>query len=106
MASLYLRIMGSDTQGQQYHLAKAETILGRDPGCDLVIPFVGSSRRHAKIVGDGDGFYVEDMHSRGGTRVNGPGPANSIRGRTLLHDGDEIWFGSDVVVQFRTEGGR
>jgi pSer/pThr/pTyr-binding forkhead associated (FHA) protein len=102
MASLYLRITVSDAQGRQYHLAKAETIPGRDPGCDLVIPFIGASRRHAKIVGDGDGFYVEDMHSRCDKRVNGPGPANSIKGRTLLQDGDEIWFGSDVVVQFRT----
>lgn len=101
MASLSLRILRSDAQERHFQLEKAEVILGRDPACDLVIPFLGASRQHARIVRDGDGFSIEDLSSRCGTRVNGPGPSHAIRQRTSLQDGDEIWFGSDVVVQFQ-----
>jgi pSer/pThr/pTyr-binding forkhead associated (FHA) protein len=101
MASLHLRALLSDAQEQHYLLEKQEALLGRSPDCDVVVPYIHVSRRHAKIIRIGDQFYIEDMGTPGGTRVNGPGIGNQIRERTLLHDKDEIWFADSVVVQFR-----
>jgi len=98
MASL--RVLVGDSQVGDYLLEKDETVLGRSPDCDVVIPTLCSARRHARIFRVGDRFYVEDMYSPGGTRVNGPEISNQISGRTLLRDGDSIWFGG-VIVQFR-----
>lgn len=100
MASLLVRQPESDSPKQCHLLEKQETFLGRDPACDIVIPSLAVSRRHARIIRVGDCFYVEDMDTPGGTRVNGPEVGNQIRGRTLLRDKDEIWFPT-AVVQFR-----
>jgi pSer/pThr/pTyr-binding forkhead associated (FHA) protein len=100
MASLYMRLLGGEPQEQQHLLTKDEVVIGRAPDCDLVVPSFAASRRHARILRLEDRYYVEDMGSRGGTRVNGPEVGNQFRGRTLLHDQDEIRF-PNVVVQFR-----
>jgi pSer/pThr/pTyr-binding forkhead associated (FHA) protein len=99
MASLHA--VAGNTHVWDYSLEKEQTILGRNPDCDVVIPSLCADRRHARIIRVGDQFYVEDMNSRGGTRVNGREISNQIQGRKPLRGGDEIWFGSDVVVQFQ-----
>jgi pSer/pThr/pTyr-binding forkhead associated (FHA) protein len=101
MASLHVRVLGANSQEQHYLLEKEETILGRNPDCDVVVPCIHASRRHARIIRVSDRFYVEDMTTLGGTRVNGPEVRNQIRERTLLQDKNEIWFADQVVVQFR-----
>jgi len=100
MASLYLRIRRSDAQAQHYLLEKQEVVLGRDQGCDVVVPCIHVSRRHARIIRVDDRFYVEDMGTPCGTRIHSQGVGNRLRGRTLLQDQDEIWFADYVVVQF------
>jgi pSer/pThr/pTyr-binding forkhead associated (FHA) protein len=102
MAFFQLSVLTGDKQVREYEFAKDEMVLGRSVDCDVVIPSLCAGRRHARIRREGSQFYVEDLNSRGGTRVNGPGISNQITGRTLLQDGDTIWFGSDVVVQFRS----
>jgi sigma-B regulation protein RsbU (phosphoserine phosphatase) len=44
--------------------------LGRDPGCDVVIPEATVSRRHAEVRWDGRELVVEDLGSSGGTFLN------------------------------------
>jgi sigma-B regulation protein RsbU (phosphoserine phosphatase) len=44
--------------------------LGRDPGCDVVIPEATVSRRHAEVRWDGQELVVEDLGSSGGTFLN------------------------------------
>ncbi len=46
-------------------------VLGRHPGCDIRVPDDTVSRRHAQIVAQADGFFVEDLGSRNGTYLNG-----------------------------------
>jgi pSer/pThr/pTyr-binding forkhead associated (FHA) protein len=99
MASLQIRV--GDAQVWHYSLEKEQTILGRNADCDVVIPSLCASRRHARIIRVGDQFYVEDMDTPGGTRVNGSKISNQIKGRKVLRRGDEIWFGGGVVVQFQ-----
>jgi hypothetical protein len=64
--------------------------IGAAPGNDLVVPFPGVSRAHARILRDGAGaFWLEDAGSRYGTKVNG----RAVRRVRLAH-GDEIAAGS------------
>ena len=47
-----------------------ETVLGRDSGCDIVLPDAFVSFRHARIYASGDGYFVEDLGSANGTLIN------------------------------------
>ena len=59
--------------------------MGRHPECDIVLDAGAVSRQHAQITWiDGD-FFVEDLHSRNGTFVNGTqiqGPTSPLRRRS------------------------
>ena len=63
-------------------------VVGRDPGCELVIEDPRVSKRHAQLRWSGDGWTLEDLGSKNGTAVNGqPGESAALR------DGDAISFG-------------
>lgn len=51
-------------------LDRPEAILGRDPANAIVIQDPMASRRHARIYRDQGGFWVEDLKSLNGTKVN------------------------------------
>jgi len=63
-------------------------VIGRDPGCELVIEDSRVSKRHARLRWSGDGWAIEDLGSKNGTAVNG----QTVDGATL-RDGDTISFG-------------
>lgn len=77
-------------------LEEGETVLGRDPEATAFIDHTSVSRRHARIVIDGEGATVEDLQSKNGTFVRGErlGPP------APLTDGDELKLGS-VAMTFR-----
>ena len=99
MASLQLHALGGSRQFAVHLLEKEQTVLGRSLDCDFVFPSVCFcvAKRHARIIRIDDQSFVEDLDSRGGTRVNGA----AITGRTLLRSGDKICFTSDLFVQFQ-----
>jgi phosphoserine phosphatase RsbU/P len=81
-----LRALQGLNPGQLFPLEGASVILGRHPGCDIVLESASVSRQHARILNvDGD-FYLEDLHSRNGTLLNG----RPIAQRQLLHENDEV----------------
>ena len=45
--------------------------IGRDASCDLAIPDMTVSRRHAQLERTKDGWLITDLESTNGTRVNG-----------------------------------
>ena len=61
------------------------TVLGRSEEAEVVIPAAGVSRRHAVIVQDRRGYFLEDLQSSNGTRVNG-----RLVKRVRLNNQDEI----------------
>ncbi len=72
------------------------TVIGREPGCDIVVPRGEVSGRHAIIVNVGGSHYIEDLHSLNGTIVNG----QRINRRTLLVAGDRLEVpGLDATFQ-------
>jgi hypothetical protein len=71
--------------GQRWALRKT-IILGREPGCDIVIADRLVSRHHARITPGPRGILLEDLGSKNGTHHNG----KPIQDSALLADGDVI----------------
>jgi len=80
--------------GRRVVLADTVTRIGRMPDCGVQLLDASVSRYHAEVRARGDGFAVVDLGSTNGTRVNGVRVSERV-----LHDGDELSFGS-VPVQF------
>jgi hypothetical protein len=63
-------------------------VIGRDPGCDLVLNDTRCSRRHAVVEDRPEGLVVRDLESANGTYVNG----RRVE-RARLQPGDTILLG-------------
>lgn len=57
--------------GRGLPLSAGSSIVGRDGDADVCIKDPSVSRRHARIVVDGDTVAIEDLGSKNGTRVRG-----------------------------------
>jgi hypothetical protein len=77
----------------------AVTTIGRDLGSSVVVEDPYASAQHAVLTFRGRAWYVEDLHSRNGTHVNGA----LVAGVAALAYGDEIRIGD---VRLRLERGR
>jgi pSer/pThr/pTyr-binding forkhead associated (FHA) protein len=71
----------------------APVLIGRGAGSDFVIRDATVSRRHAAIHREGYAWFVEDLRSKNGTRVNGV----PVHGRAVIAPGDELGFGAASV---------
>ena len=80
--------------GERYRLVKEKTIIGRHPGCDIVVDSGSVSRQHAAIEMKDGGWCVEDLGSRNGTIVNG----ETLTGQHRLEASDEIGVCDDRLV--------
>ncbi|NIA14497.1 MAG: FHA domain-containing protein [Nitrospiraceae bacterium] len=76
-------------KGSSWSLHKAGLTLGRDAACDIVLPDPIVSRRHCRLVPEGDGIRLEDLQSRNPAFLNGV-PTE----RAELRPGDELALGS------------
>jgi adenylate cyclase len=70
------------------------TVVGRAPGCDLVINHPTVSRQHARIRFEAGRCYVTDAGSRYGTRVNG----SPIDRECELVAGDVVTVGAIAIT--------
>jgi pSer/pThr/pTyr-binding forkhead associated (FHA) protein len=71
----------------------APVVIGRNAESDFVIRDATVSRRHAAIHREGYAWFVEDLKSKNGTRVNGV----PVDGRAVIAPGDEVGFGAASV---------
>ena len=88
------RLINTETK-EERELLKAVTLLGRAEYCDVRVNKPLVSREHARIVRKLLGYYLEDLGSSNGTRVN----SVRIEKRAKLHDGDVI-----TVATLRSAG--
>ena len=58
-------------QGHRFFITSDEMIIGRDPTADISIPDSSISRKHAKVIREGNVIKIEDLGSANGTSVNG-----------------------------------
>ena len=70
-------------------LDRSETVIGRDPTCDIVLAEKSASARHARIRRNAGGFFeIEDLASRNGIAVDGERVE-----KMTLQDGDTFVVG-------------
>ncbi|HYT93279.1 MAG TPA: SpoIIE family protein phosphatase [Gemmataceae bacterium] len=81
-----LLILKGNNQGATVPLEAEKIVLGRNAECGVVINLPAVSREHAMIRRIQGKFYIEDLKSRNGTRVNN----QDVTTRTLLKNNDRI----------------
>ena len=83
----------SDGERRSFSMARDMTVVGRREDCDLRIPLGEVSRKHCRILRDGDSLKLEDLGSSNGTFLNGSRVQEAI-----LSPGDTIQVGPVVFV--------
>lgn len=84
----------SKRTGKEYLLTKPQSIIGKDERVDFLIsdnPYVG--KRHAIIHKENGQFFIEDMGSSNGTKVDGG----------LLEKEQKVLLDSSVDIEFANE---
>jgi len=76
--------------GRRFSLTGGATLIGRSPGCHVVLSDLNVSSSHAEIVWDGAQYLVRDLGSKNGTWLNGRRVANA----TPLFSGAQVFFGT------------
>ena len=91
--SLMVRAPGG--KGTLRYFNQAEITIGRDPGCDIPLADDTASARHAHLTYHHNQWWLEDLNSTNGTRLN----TLKITTPTVITSGDEIQCGgSDLSV--------
>lgn len=80
--------------GREFVFDQTSVLIGRTSECDVVLYDPGVSRKHCRIFSEADGYFVEDMGSSNGTKVNGA----QVKKKQLA-DGDALSLGP-VVFNF------
>src|SRR6266850_5197784 len=77
------------------HPLNADSVVGRDRTCGIVLSHPAVSRRHARITLSGSSCVLEDLKSANGTFVN-----NTRVERAKLKPGDVVRFGADPACSY------
>ncbi len=72
--------------------------IGRQPGSMVVLPSASVSSHHATIRHRGDAYYVQDLGSTNGTKLNGV-PVEEAK----LEDGDHLTIGGIPGIVYYTD---
>lgn len=84
------------TDGTTYALNMWESSIGRSKACDVFLDYSTVSRFHAVIARRLESWYIYDLNSKDGIKVNGK---RVYKKAELSHD-DAITFGSVVTFHF------
>jgi two-component system cell cycle response regulator len=91
----YLIVLAGSNVGEMFRLEAGESVIGRGTAAKVKLGDDGISRKHARIVVDGQQVRIEDLGSANGTLVNGE-RINLL----TLKDGDKIQLGSTTILKF------
>ncbi len=87
-----------DSGRKRFKVAADRIVIGRHPGCDVVIDAPAVSRQHAAITRVDGRHFVEDLQSRNGTSLNG----RPLTVRQPLEHGDELDVSGHRLVFLRS----
>jgi serine phosphatase RsbU (regulator of sigma subunit) len=94
-----IRIRAADGHVGRFPITRDGLTIGRSRDSDILLPDVALSRKHAEIRWRDDAFFLRDLGSVNGTRLNG----ERIRSERRLYPGDLIRI-ADYVLAFCEEG--
>ena len=83
----------ADGERRSFSVTRDMTVIGRREDCDLRIPLGDISRKHCRLVRDGDSLKIEDLGSSNGTYLNGQRVQEA-----QVSPGDSIQLGPVVFV--------
>jgi pSer/pThr/pTyr-binding forkhead associated (FHA) protein len=83
----------ADQQRRSFSVTRDMTVIGRREDCDLRIPLSDVSRKHCRLILDGETIKVEDLGSSNGTYRNG----DRVQ-QAELSAGDTLQVGPVVFV--------
>ncbi|MCP4427678.1 MAG: FHA domain-containing protein [Chloroflexi bacterium] len=91
LGAAYACLALGDDMLPPYRLTSDCIIIGRNWSCDLVLPgqYKRASNRHARIIRDAAGVFIEDLDSLNGTFIN----KKPLRNREKLESGQVITLG-------------
>jgi len=69
--------------GEDLPLKRDRIVIGRRDSCDIILRFPNVSGQHCKLTLEGGYWFVKDLDSRNGTKVNG----YRVAGRKRLDPG-------------------
>jgi pSer/pThr/pTyr-binding forkhead associated (FHA) protein len=96
-----LRFISGKYQGGEFPIvADKELIIGRSNDIDVVLIEDMVSRRHARVILQGESLIIEDLGSTNGTFVNG----EKIR-RARIKEGDKVLIGTSIIRVAHSDGG-
>lgn len=81
-----IKAMTGTTSGKMYQIDGTK-VIGRDPGCDIMVTGAHVSRRHAELSLRSGQLWVKDLGSSNGSFVNG-----KRNDEVALKNGDEVKF--------------
>ena len=94
-------LLGDDKTELPLH--DGDNLIGRSPEATVLIDTSEVSRRHARIVVDGESAVIEDLGSKNGTFVRG----RRLEAPVRLQDADEIQIGVSLATfRFRVVNDR
>src|SRR5947199_4386029 len=93
-----ITVKHSGVPDEQYQLSRLRTTIGRSARSDVCIPDAFASRLHAEIRKEGDNFWLHDLGSANGTRLNGTPVSSTLP----LYSGNEIQIG-ETKITFESE---
>ncbi len=91
---LKLRVDSADGRSGEREVAGDVLVVGRSTRADLVLADPAVSREHARLYREDDAWFLRDLGSHFGTRVNGE-PVTAVR---RLAQGDSIGIGGFTLV--------
>jgi pSer/pThr/pTyr-binding forkhead associated (FHA) protein len=83
----------NDGERRSFSISREMTVIGRRQDCDLMIPLGEISRKHCRIIRDGESLRLEDLGSSNGTFHNGRRVQEAV-----LSAGDTIQVGPVAFV--------
>lgn len=100
MAQFQLVMKQGPVPGKTFELSRNELTIGRDINNEIVINDAEVSRRHCRLILQGDGYVIEDLGSTNGTFVN----EQRVTGQRALHSGETVRVGDNVTLVYEMAG--
>lgn len=89
-----LRFLGGRFQGRVVDVPGDSFTIGRGQRNDLALDQDGVSRYHCKLICENGSWYIEDLESTNGVRLNG----NRITGKQPIRAGDRIGISGNLLL--------
>jgi pSer/pThr/pTyr-binding forkhead associated (FHA) protein len=93
-AAISLKVRAGNGEPVLRHFVQAEITVGRDSTCDIFTSDDTTSARHARLIYHHTQWWLEDLGSTNGTRLNG----QMVTTPTVLTNDDEIACGATTLV--------